>query len=223
MFHSQYGQDTFLHTHIFKTYSNGVFVDVGAHDGITLNNTLYFEQHHNWSGINIEPLDHVYKKLTENRPKMINLNCAISETPGTAMFISNTGYTEMLSGLLNTFHPKHLERLCRENKDMGSTSELKEVTTRRLDDIFQEYNVNRVNYLSIDVEGAEHDVVRSIDFEQVFIDVIGYENNYNDTSVQAYLESKGYRVISHPDLVHSLDIFMIHLDSEFITKNDFNI
>jgi hypothetical protein len=43
MFYSQYGQDKYLETNIFKGYKNGFYVDVGAHDGIIINNTLYFE------------------------------------------------------------------------------------------------------------------------------------------------------------------------------------
>ena len=55
MFYSQCGQDRFLNDNIFKGFKNGTFVDVGAHDGRTFNNTLFFEQLHGWSGINIEP------------------------------------------------------------------------------------------------------------------------------------------------------------------------
>ena len=51
MFHSQDNQDKYLETNIFKGYINGVYVDVGAHDGISINNTLYFEKNNNWSGI----------------------------------------------------------------------------------------------------------------------------------------------------------------------------
>ena len=60
MFHSQYGQDEYLEKTIFKGYKNGIFVDVGAHDGVSINNTLYFEKNHNWTGINIEPIKNIY-------------------------------------------------------------------------------------------------------------------------------------------------------------------
>ena len=41
-FKSQYSQDEFLENNVFKGFKNGVFMDIGAHDGITINNTLYF-------------------------------------------------------------------------------------------------------------------------------------------------------------------------------------
>ena len=56
MFYSQYKQDYFLENTVFKGYKNGFFVDVGSHDGKTINNTLYFELINNWTGINIEPI-----------------------------------------------------------------------------------------------------------------------------------------------------------------------
>jgi FkbM family methyltransferase len=62
---------------------------------------------------------------------------------------------------------------------MGSTTQIISVQTKRLETIFDEHNVSRINYLSIDVEGAEFEVIKSINFE-VFIDVIGFENNYRD-------------------------------------------
>ena len=59
--YSQYEQDKFLDTCIFKGFKNGYFVDVGAHDGITFNNTYRFEKYYGWSGINIEPIPNVFK------------------------------------------------------------------------------------------------------------------------------------------------------------------
>ena len=71
MFHSQDNQDKYLETYIFKGYKNGFYVDVGAHDGVTINNTLYFEKNNNWSGINIEPNKKVFDKLVSKREKGI--------------------------------------------------------------------------------------------------------------------------------------------------------
>jgi FkbM family methyltransferase len=212
-YYSQEGQDRFLDATIFKGHRSGTFVDVGAHDGKTINNTLFFEESCGWSGINIEPIAEVYEKLSAARPACINLNCAVSETDGTADFICNRGYTEMISGLKDHYDPRHTARLDRENSRFGSHTEVINVPTKRLSTIFQENDIPHVHYLSIDVEGAEFSVIKSIDFTKVFIDVIGFENNYKDTSapIIKYLEEKGYTIIPH----RCLDIFMIHTDSPF--------
>jgi len=211
-YYSQCGQDSFLDKNVFRGFKNGVFVDAGAHDGVTINNTIFFESIHNWSGINIEPIKSVYDKLVLNRPSCININCAVSDSDGNSEFIINSGYTEMLSGLKSTYDTRHCQRLSNEIKQMGGTTQTISVETKRLESIFDIHNIKHVHYLSIDVEGAEFNVIKSIDFTKVFIDVIGFENNFDDSSVPIikYLETKGYSVI-----LHSTDIFMKHKDSEF--------
>ena len=216
MFRSQDHQDEYLETTVFKGYQNGFYVDVGAHDGVSINNTLYFENNNHWTGINIEPIKTVFDKLVLNRPNSVNLNCAVCNEDGETEFLCNTGYTEMISGIKNTFDSRHLQRLHHENSQMGSTTETIKVNTKRLESIFEEHNVSHIHYLSIDVEGAEFEVIKSINFNRVFIDVIGFENNYNDVSIPIvkYLEDKNYVVIHR-----SLDIFMIHKDSIFYNKD----
>lgn len=215
MYYSQDGQDEFLETQVFKGYRNGYFVDIGAHDGISFNNTLFFEKERNWTGINVEPIKSVFQKLVNNRPTCTNLNLAVSNKNGRAEFIRNIGYSEMISGLKDQFDPRHIERLTRELSQMGGTTNTIIVQTRKLDTICSNYNIKHINYLSIDVEGAEFDVIQSINFENVYIDVIGFENNYQDTAdkIVEYLKTKDYIIIRSPS---NLDIFMIHSRSHFL-------
>ena len=212
MFHSQYGQDEYLETHVFKGYKNGIYVDVGAHDGISLNNTLYFEKNNNWTGINVEPIKTVFDKLVINRPNNINLNYAVCNNDGECDFLCNIGYTEMLSGIKDNFDARHLARIERENNTRGSTTQVIKVQTKKLETILDENGISHIHYLSIDVEGAEFDVIKSINFDKVFIDVIEFENNYDDVSVPIvkYLEDKDFVVIRN---LH--DIYMINKKSEF--------
>ena len=151
--------------------------------------------------------------MIKNRPECININCAIDENDGEAEFIFNKGYTEMISGLKSHYDSRHFNRLFSENKHFGSSTEIIKVPTKTLSSILEELKINNVNYLSIDVEGAEFSVIKSIDFEKVFIDVIGFENNYNDISMPIikYLEDKGFIRLD----IKCMDIFMIHKNSKF--------
>jgi FkbM family methyltransferase len=217
MFYSQYKQDEILEKNIFKGYKNGFFVDVGANDGIKINNTLYFEKNNGWNGINIEANSDVFNLLIKNRPNNININVAVCNENGSTEFIKNTGYTEMISGIKNNYDNRHLQRLNDENIKYNSTTEIININTKRLENIFDENNINNINYLSIDVEGAEFEVIKSINFDKVFIDVIEFENNYDDTSkpIIEFLESKDFIIYDKQK-----DIFMINKKSEFfITKN----
>jgi FkbM family methyltransferase len=215
MYYSQDNQDKFLEENIFKGYKNGTFVDVGAHDGFSYNNTLYFEKTHNWTGVNIEPLEYTYNLLTNNRPDSTNLNCAVSNEEGECDFYCNKGYTEMLSGLTKSYDPRHLNRLQKENNERGSNTNIIKVNTRRLESICNELNIKHINYLSIDVEGAEFDVIKSINFDTVFIDVIGFENNFEDNSIviKEYLETKNFVICGKTQ-----DIFMINTKSVFFNQ-----
>jgi hypothetical protein len=121
----------------------------------------------------------------------------------------------MISGIKDTFDSRHLQRLQRENTQTGSTTTIIQVNTKKLETILEEHKLSHINYLSIDVEGAEFEVVKSIQFDKVFIDVIGFENNFEDTGIHIikYLENKNY-VLIHK----SLDIFMIHKKSVFFRQ-----
>jgi FkbM family methyltransferase len=216
-YYSQYNQDKFLHENYFKDFKNGIFVDVGAHDGKTINNTLFFEEQYNWTGINIEPISDVFNELIKNRPLCINLNCAVDSVDGTTEFILNTGYTEMLSGIKSHYDNRHFNRVNKEINERGGSTTIINVKTNRLETIFDNNNIKHVHYLSIDVEGGEYAVLSSINFDKVFIDIIGFENNYPDSSsnILKLLESKGYIIINENK---SCDIMMIHKDSLFYKK-----
>jgi FkbM family methyltransferase len=216
MFYSQFEQDKFLQNNIFKSLKNGFYVDVGAHNGINGNNTLYFQENHNWNGINIEPIKSVYDKLVINRPNDINLNYAICNFNGKTDFLCNIGATEVISGIKNFYDFRHFQRLINENNIYNSTTQIINVTTKRLETIFDEYKISHVNYLSIDVEGAEFEVIKSINFDKVFIDVIGFENNYHDKSIPIinYLIDNNFYILQF-----SADIFMIHKNSKFLDRS----
>jgi FkbM family methyltransferase len=212
MYYSQFEQDEFLEKNVFKGYKYGIFVDIGAHDGISFNNTLYFEKNNNWKGYNIEPIKEVFSNLINNRPNCTNINCAISDVDGIEEFVLNKGYSEMISGLKKSFDHRHNNRLTNEIKQHGGSTEVIKIKTNRFDTICNMYNIKYINYLSIDVEGAEFVVIKSIDFDRVFIDVIGFENNYEDNSVPImnYLIDKNFRIKKIGS-----DIFMINNKSMF--------
>lgn len=211
-YHSQSGQDKYLDTEVFKGLRRGVFVEVGAWDGLDLSNTAFFEEERGWTGLAIEPLPERYAALTANR-KCTTLKCAISDTEGEAEFLALSGPTGMLSGLTATYDPRHVKRIDDEVADLGASKTTLRVSTRRLDALFREHALARVHYLSLDVEGAEAACLHSIDFNAVYIDVIGFENNYEDTTLQniAFLKERGYRELQ----AGSEDYLMIRRDSPF--------
>eukprot|EP00971_Amphidinium_carterae_P161853 3208584-Amphidinium_carterae.1 len=86
----------------------GVFVEVGAGDGLHLSNTLAFEERLGWRGILIEPVLHAFEALKENRPNCTALHTCIAHTQQEYLLVSNSedgGLNSFLttpSGLTNT-------------------------------------------------------------------------------------------------------------------------
>src|SRR5260221_7249446 len=83
-YYSQCGQDQFLYENFFRTKREGVFVDIGAHDGIFYSNTKFFEEL-GWQGLCIEPIPEVFEQLKKNR-KAICIQGCISDQVGKSSF-----------------------------------------------------------------------------------------------------------------------------------------
>jgi FkbM family methyltransferase len=145
---------------------NGVFVDVGAFNGVDLSNSLFFEEDLGWTGICIEPDPETYLSLCANRPCAHNLCLAASDAPGTREFIR----ANELGGFRGTTDEA---RINRENMFVGRTN----VVTEPLRTILADAAVDEVHYVSIDVEGAEIEVLRGIDFEAAAIHSMTIECN----------------------------------------------
>jgi FkbM family methyltransferase len=209
-YYSQIGQDKYVNERIFQGMENGFFVDIGAHDGISISNSYFFEKHKNWNGICVEPLPEVYELLKKNR-KCICIEGAIFTEHGYQDFLRLQGLTEMRSGLVSEYDVRHSKIINHLIQDSGGSSKVIKVKTFTLQSILDNYNVTHIDLLSIDTEGSELAVLQSIDFKKVKIECIVMENNFQEKSVEEYLTIKGYRLVEK--LSHD-DIFL-HSESKF--------
>jgi FkbM family methyltransferase len=194
-YYSQHGQDQYLNEHIFKGKRDGVFVDIGAHDGITLSNTYFFETQLGWTGLCVEPIPRIFEKLSKNRSSICVQGC-IADHDDIAKFLSISGYCEMLSGLLSSYDHLHLERIGQELQDYGGKKEIIETQCYRLNALLDQYNISHVDYLSIDTEGSELEILKDIDFSKIDIDIITVENNYKTQHIENLLKEKGYELVA---------------------------
>lgn len=193
-FVSQFKQDQFVYENFFKNKTNGFFLDIGASDGIEYSNTYFFEKELGWKGICVEPRDQAFKDLTNNRDCICIKGC-ISEQEGTAQFLEVLGYAELLSGVYDKYDPRHVARINSELVSHGGSKRIIEVKCYNINKILHEHGVTHIDYLSLDTEGGELEILKSIDFETITVDVIDVENNYNDPSMRRFLEDKGYKLV----------------------------
>lgn len=189
-YYSQYGQDKFLYESFFKEQTNGFYLDIGAHDGITLSNTYLFEKL-GWDGVCVEPLPDVFKKLELNRKCKLH-NCVVSNKTGTENFLVLEGYTEMLSGILENYDPNHLIRIENELNMMGGSKKI--IVTESI--TFDDLNLpNKIDFISLDVEGSEIKILESIDFNKYEIHIMSIEVNHHADQITKFVESKNFEKI----------------------------
>ena len=190
-FYSQYGQDKFLFENLFKEKSNGFYLDIGAHDGITLSNTYLFEKL-GWDGVCIEPIPDVFTKLKSNRNCKL-FNCVLSNKKGTENFLVLEGYTEMLSGILENYDPAHLIRIDNELRIMGGSKKVIVSESLTFDDLELP---NIIDFVSLDVEGSEMKILETIDFNKYHINIISIEVNHGADQITSFIESKNFEKIT---------------------------
>ncbi|NGX39667.1 MAG: hypothetical protein KR126chlam1_01000 [Chlamydiae bacterium] len=211
-YHSQCGQDRFVYETYFEGHRDGVFVDIGAHDGISLSNTYFFEKELGWTGVCIEPIPEVFARLEKNRDVICVKGC-ISDKEGISLFHNFTGYPEMLSGLVDKFDPRHLQRAVSEMQQHNAAYSTIEVECFLLNNILDQYGINHIQFLSLDTEGGEFDILNSIDFSRVQIDVATVEDNYNDTRFIPFMESKGFKLVkTFGDVRNGQELIFAHRD-----------
>jgi len=142
-FHSQWGEDRWLAEH-FDIPSLGVFVDIGAGDGVHGSNTLYFENL-GWRGLCVDADPRNHEPLRRRRCCAVD-TCAVSATPGMWPF-----------GMY--VHKPSWSGLHRRGDDYRPIL----VECRRLEDLLHQWCIDQIDLLSIDVEGTELDVWDSFD------------------------------------------------------------
>ncbi len=186
MYYSEYGQDRWLVENVFGGEMSGVFVEAGALDGIGDSNTLFFERERDWLGVLIEPNPTLLESLTANRPLAAVVGCALSSTDGFADFDVVLGALRGWSGLTATANRR---------REVPYVTTL--VRARPLAAVLHEHEVVSVDYLSLDVEGAEFDVLSVYPFDAIPIRVIGVEdNNADNRALRELLLGRGYEYLA---------------------------
>jgi len=175
----------------------GVFLDIGANDGVTFDNTLVLESYYGWTGICVEPNPDSFQKLAKNRPKCINIHGGISENRDRLEFIKVTGYAEMLSGWKGDMTQDQFNRIDSEIQQHGGTKEIIFVESYSLNSLLMKHNIKDIDFISLDTEGSELKILRSIDFSTIRIGVICIEidtsltkEKYN--AIQEFMLEHGY-------------------------------
>lgn len=165
---------------------DGYFVEVGAADGVFLSNTYMLEQL-GWTGVLAEPNPRFAEKLKRRRCIVSNLCVSARSGDAVPFLAAEMGELSRLASV--AFTDKHEER-----RQQGA--EHIQVRTVTLDDLLEQHGApRRIDYLSVDTEGAELEILGAFDFERWDVAAITVEHNHTPAREALYdlLTAKGYR------------------------------
>jgi FkbM family methyltransferase len=186
IFYSQLGEDLFIFKNfINKIVKDGIFIELGALDGIKYSNSKFFEDILGFTGILIEPTKN-YQKLIINRPNCKNFNYAISNIEGENIFIGD----DATAGIMDNI-PEFMLNLYHKNKSLKY-----KVEGIPISKIINQSKINYIDIYFIDVEGAELMVLETTDWNiPIYLIIIELHNIdiEKDNNCRELLEKNGFK------------------------------
>jgi FkbM family methyltransferase len=183
---SEHAQDGYVDNY-FNGMRHGFYVEVGAHVGFTKSNTFFFHFARGWSGVCIEPNPQLYPQLVANRASKtcICFPYAIDSYSGESSFIP----ADFWGRLEERIDERDIADFY---QDTGQKRVVVPVRTLQqvLDTIHP--NITHVDYLSIDTEGNDLNVLKGIDWSRMSFGIIEAENKHEDNNIRDYLTERGY-------------------------------
>jgi FkbM family methyltransferase len=185
VYYSQLGQDLFV-LETLKMKKNGFFVEIGAGDGKHLSNTYLLEKEFNWDGILVEPNKSSFESCAKLRHcKVVNkliLNLEISTVLFHEKRIGEFSFSEGYG----------------DNNSVDVVDSY-EVEVIKFEELFSNFSIiPDIDFLSIDTEGSEVEILSSIDFSKYSPSIICVEHNYvksNRLYIKKFLKLNGYKIV----------------------------
>lgn len=167
--YAQNSEDVLL-SRILKE-SSGTYVDVGACHPI-IDSVTYAFYERGWTGINIEPTLSMYDRLQKVRPRDTNLNLAISRENGNETFYECPSHLP-----LSTMNPTVAEEI----RQSGGVLKERPIEVKNLATVLGEHNISAIDFLKVDVEGHEKEVLSGNDWNRFRPTVLVIESTHPRT------------------------------------------
>ena len=190
---SQAGQDQWVYSEVFNEKHRGYFVDIGAHDGLFLSNTFLLERRYGWQGLLVEANPKTFGQLTQTRRATCIQKCVDREA-GKVIFKPKGVFGGIVAE--DTDNKPQAENL----------KNTIEVDALPLDQLLRDYKAPSViDYLSMDIEGAEERALSGFDFSSFVFRSITLERP--SAPLRRVLDKNDYIVVKD---IPELDTFYIH-------------
>jgi FkbM family methyltransferase len=196
--YSQFGEDVAA-VRYFQKKRGGIYVDIGAYDGIHLSSTAMLELQYGWHGVLVEPIRTAYDRMVESRPGSTCIHGAVSAEKGPLRFTYSAADGGMLSG--TAFDPRHQTRIEEESRRQHAQIEVLLVPAVHPNEVLRAAaalapggpDAKAIDFLSIDTEGTELDILKSIDWKTFRPKLLCVENDFQELHQADFLLSVGYR------------------------------
>jgi len=190
---SQSGQDMLLDQHVFTERRGGVFLDIGCDDGATGSNTLYFEVFRGWTGLLIDARSNAVAAARDCRTSTV-VQAVVGKPAEEQVFIESQINLQQMSGLQANFIQSKLD-LINNNKDSGVVTSTVSVVS--INALLAAAGIGAIDLVSLDVEGAEMDVLREFDFDLHHVKAWVIENSTAGDDVAKFMSERGYALVDY--------------------------
>lgn len=166
---------------------DGVCIEVGAYNGISGSNTFHFEKL-GWRCLCIEPVEASFMECKRHRKDVLPYCISDKDKADQEMTVFHLGTN--LSAI-SSIEPD--QRLIDSHASMITQTSKQTVKVRSMTSVLDEINFPKsIDFISIDTENTELDVLKGIDFNKYHIKVLVIENNFNEPFCEDYLKQFGY-------------------------------
>ena len=184
----QFGEGQII-DEVFGLEFKGTAIDVGACQGTYLSTTYHLE-HRGWTVLAIEPNPHYWPELDRLRKRPLHMACGNRDEDGVDFTVVEMGPDQAYWSAVSSLepNPEQLEL----HKSLIKRVDVVKVPVRRLDTIIEEQQLEQINFLSIDCEGTDMQVLEGFDVGRWLPELIFVENWSEDERFLKYLEPFGY-------------------------------
>ena len=192
----------------YLNYNNGYFIELGANDGVSQSNTLFLERYKNWSGLLVEPIKSKFLECKKNRSMQnyIFNNACVSF--GYKKKFVKMIYLNLMTTCFDLENDINLSKHIKANRKFLKNNEktphfyAKAITLNKL--LKRSLAPKVIDFMSIDVEGTEIEVLKGIDFSLYNFKYILVESR-NIKKINTFFSKKNYILkekLSHHDYLY---------------------